>query len=695
MNLNKYMLFKNNELKEKKHSYLANPMNSYLSINDKYNLRKNTDNSYFQSIKNKSSNNNLNYTNQTTNNSYRITSNTSSINKDVKRHNYIIINNNNYKTLNKPMNIKKSPLSFYKDKNSKQTPLNNYIKISSINKINKNRNNNNNKNFKTFKSNEMINQSKNPFSNSNNYNPNIYDSEEIDYINMKLNFKLLEQKISHLNNIILPKDVDSSEYQNLTLNNKNFYKNIIQNASYFGRNELQKFHTDIYLNDNYDQTKLSQTNNIENLTNYILDKKSNEKSNYIYNLKKRQNKNLINRIHNSNYNIYKEHLAFQKDFEYLNNLQYKNGIENGEIKNNVIENKKELNDIYYNTMDNRNEIKPVKNFTKEAYSFNIPSKKFTKKFINNNLNEANNNIKNYSNNISSLSNNTFNINKSDNYKIINLSEIIYNAVNNANNKEKNFKTSDLVVQNVFSYNHHLDNISKIERKEIIDNSKDKEKFDETQKVLVNNDNKEIDENNKNDAKEENYDDESEKEGEKVIKSLLAQVTRNALNKDNIIIILNKEKNETKSFNNNDNTNYILSPNNKDDTDNSSNKNNININNEKKKKVTFDDQLIFINYSEKEKVTKLKIIKGNKTSQFKPKDISEYIKILTSHTTENKIKPILINAQKINYNNIVKKKKSIKSKQNQFLKKNIDYIKLVQKKGSNNSKEMSKKNKLKK
>jgi len=695
MNLNKYMLFKNNVNNEKKHSYLANPMNSYLSINDKYNLRKNTDNSYFQSIKNKSSNNNLNYTNQTTNNSYRITSNTSSINKDVKRHNYIIINNNNYKTLNKPMNIKKSPLSFYKDKNSKQTPLNNYIKISSINKINKNRNNNNNKNFKTFKSNDMINQSKNQFSNSNNYNPNIYDSEEIDYINMKLNFKLLEQKISHLNNIILPKDVDSSEYQNLTLNNKNFYKNIIQNASYFGRNELQKFHTDFYLNDNYDQTKLSQANNIENLTNYILDKKSNEKSNYIYNLKKRQNKNLINRIHNSNYNIYKEHLAFQKDFEYLNNPQYKNGIENDEIKTNVIENKNELNDIYYNTMDNRNEIKPVKNFTKEAYSFNIPSKKFTKKFINNNLNEANNNIKNYSNNISNLSNNTFNINKSDNYKIINLSEIIYNAVNNANNKEKNFKTSDLVVQNVFSYNHHLDNISKIERKEIIDNSKDKEKFDETQKVLVNNDNKEIDENNKNDAKEENYDDESEKEGEKVIKSLLAQVTRNALNKDNIIMILNKEKNETKSYNNNDNTNYILSPNNKDDTDNSSNKNNININNEKKKKVTFDEQLIFINYSEKEKVTKLKIIKGNKTSQFKPKDISEYIKILTSNTTENKIKPILINANKIIYNNIVKKKKSIKSKQNQFLKKNIDYIKLVQKKGSNNSKEIGKKNKLKK
>jgi hypothetical protein len=308
----------------------------------------------------------------------------------------------------------------------------------------------------------------------------------------------------------------------------------------------------------------------------------------------------------------------------------------------------------------------------------------------------NNNIKNNSNNISNLSNNTSNNNKSENYKISNLSEIIYNAVNTANNKGKNFKTSDLIIQKVFSYNHHIDDRIKNEKKESINTSKDKEKVDETGKEIVNNDNKEINKNKNDDIKDDNYDDESEKEGERVINSLLAQVTKNSSDKENILMILNKGKNETKSSNNNNNTNLNLSPNNKEQTDISSNKNNININNNNKKKVTFDEHLIFINYNEKEKVTKFKIIEDNKTSQFKPKDLSEYLKILTSNTTENKIKPILVNVKKINYNNIVKKKKSNKNKQNQFLKRNIDYIKKVQKKGNNNSsKEKVKKNRLKK
>ena len=696
MNLNKYMQFRNNEFHEKKHSYLTTPMNSYLSINDKNILRRNTDNSYYQTINNQSSNNNLNHTNQTTNNSYRIHSNTSSITQDVRRHNNVIFNNYNYKTFNKPLNIKKNPISFYKGKNPKQTPLKKYIKISNINKIN--RNNNNNKNFKTFNSNNIINTSKNQFSNSKNYNSNIYDSEEIDYINMKLNFKLLEQKISHLNNIILPKDVYSSEYQNLSLNNKNIYKNIIPNSFFFDRSAMQKFDTDIYLNENNDQAKFSQYKNFENLKSYILDKKANENSDYIYNLKRRQDKNLINRIHNSNFNIYKEHLAFQKEFEYLNIPQNKNGKENDEIKNNVIENQNELNDIYYNTVDIKNEIIPNKIYTKETYSFNIPSKKYPNRYIsmnNNNLNETIN-TKNFSNNISNLSNNSTSNNKSENYKISNLSEIIYSAENKINNKEKNFRTSDLIIQNVFSYNHHIDDRSKIEKKESINTSKNNEKVDETGKEIVNNDNKEINKNKNDDIKDCNYDDESEKEGERVINSLLAQVTKNSSDKENILMILNKGKNETKSSNNNDNTNLILSPNNKEETDISSNKNNININNKNKKKVTFDDHLIFINYNEKEKVTKFKIIEDKKISQFKPKDISEYLKILTSNTTENKIKPILVNVKKINYNNIVKKKKSNKNKQNQFLKRNIDYIKKVQKKGNNNiSKEKAKKNKLKK
>jgi hypothetical protein len=107
------MQFKNNDFHEKKHSYLTTTMNSFLSINDKYILRKNTDNYYYQIRNNQSSDNNLNYTNETTNNSYRIHSNASSITQDVRRHNNSNINNN-YKTRNKPLNIKKILLLFIK-----------------------------------------------------------------------------------------------------------------------------------------------------------------------------------------------------------------------------------------------------------------------------------------------------------------------------------------------------------------------------------------------------------------------------------------------------------------------------------------------------------------------------------------------------------------------------------------------------
>ena len=111
-----------------------------------------------------------------------------------------------------------------------------------------------------------------------------------------------------------------------------------------------------------------------------------------------------------------------------------------------------------------------------------------------------------------------------------------------------------------------------------------------------------------------------------------------------------------------------------------------------KKVSFDDELIYINYHQDYKVTNLHITDdNNKTIQFKPKDISRYIKKLTND--KNKLKPIIINSTKANYNNIINKikikntkSKINKIKTNQTIQKNKDFIKEVEKR--NNSRERS-------
>ena len=98
---------------------------------------------------------------------------------------------------------------------------------------------------------------------------------------------------------------------------------------------------------------------------------------------------------------------------------------------------------------------------------------------------------------------------------------------------------------------------------------------------------------------------------------------------------------------------------------------------KKKKVTFDDKLIFINYNRKEKVPNLHISDSdNKNIEFKTRDISKYLYILASKTITNNIKPIILNVNKIDYNSIINKEKINKS--NNIIKRNIDFIKLVQK-----------------
>ena len=113
----------------------------------------------------------------------------------------------------------------------------------------------------------------------------------------------------------------------------------------------------------------------------------------------------------------------------------------------------------------------------------------------------------------------------------------------------------------------------------------------------------------------------------------------------------------------------------------------------KKTLTFDDNLIYINYHQDYKVSNLRITDSeNKVIQYTPKDISKYLIKLKSNNF--RLKPIIINSNKIAYNNIINKikikntnSKINKIKTNQTIQKNIDFIKNIQKK--NNSKERSK------
>ena len=175
---------------------------------------------------------------------------------------------------------------------------------------------------------------------------------------------------------------------------------------------------------------------------------------------------------------------------------------------------------------------------------------------------------------------------------------------------------------------------------------------------------------KNKIKEEDSNDENENneedDGDKIINSLLATASQNF-------------KHQKAITNNNTITDFHKSL----MKDNQINKKN-------KKPVTFDNNLIYINYHQDYKVTNLQITdNNNKIIKFKPIDISKYLKKLESNNDQ--LKPIITNSNKTNYINIINKiklkntnSKINKIKANQIIKRNIEYIKEVEKR--NNSKE---------
>ena len=205
-----------------------------------------------------------------------------------------------------------------------------------------------------------------------------------------------------------------------------------------------------------------------------------------------------------------------------------------------------------------------------------------------------------------------------------------------------------------------------------------------------NEEKEIQKNNNTDIKlknetknnkniEKNFEDDNENNEDddgdnKIINSLIATASHNFKN----------EKECENNGNNNSITDF-----------------NKHLEKETQKNITFDNNLIYINYYQDFKVTNLHITDSDdKTINYKPKNISKYLKKLT--TNAYKVKPIIINSNKLNYNNIINKiqihntninMNKIKAKQT--IKKNIDFIKEVQKKNQSKDRTQSKdKNKKK-
>ena len=220
-------------------------------------------------------------------------------------------------------------------------------------------------------------------------------------------------------------------------------------------------------------------------------------------------------------------------------------------------------------------------------------------------------------------------------------------------------------------NFILNNLTEVKRnkkeeKEIQKNNNTDIKLKNKTKDNKNNTEKDFEDDNEN-----NDDDDGDN---KIINSLIATASHNFKN----------EKEKENNGNNNSITDFDK-----------------HLEKETQKNITFDDNVTYINYYQNFKVTNLHITDSDdKTINYKPKNISKYLKKLT--TNEYKVKPIIINSNKLDYINIINKiqihntnTKMNKIKAKQTIKKNIDFIKEVQKKNQSKDRTQSKdKNKKK-
>ena len=466
--------------------------------------------------------------------------------------------------------------------------------------------------------------------------------------------------------------------------------------------------TDIYSNSKlkkFIKKREIDDDNYEEINN--LDKNRKIVKHFIYNLK---NKNNDNKYDNMN----KENI-----------ITNKNNRKNIKRKNKESENLSEIADNLVDILDKKQEKQKDKITDEITYKenellpFKMPDKiKIKNKFF---IPKKRINIKK----AKKILNNNY-INNTE-YSISNLPEIFYKSnkrescENNINNNNKNNKNNELIVEHVFDYNHsdynkikeNNDTINIFNKENILSrntykhnkenrpkkNSKDKKHLYNEEIIVINNNNDRLNSNNSYDKYDE--------EGEKVINSLIAQASQNNQNEEDIknINIIEKDKDNPL----NKIPKNIIIPKNINNEDIHKNlheqiKKNKNLNKKQDKKVSFDENLIYINYNQNNKVINFNVSnQKNKLIQFKPINITKYFKILSSDTEMNKLKPVILNANKINVNNIIneitKKEENKKNKSNNIIslknkitQRNIDFIKIVQERGTvyNVSKEKARK-----
>ena len=588
---------------------------------------------------------------------YFTENNQSQVNRDIYGYNNYIINKNSFNTIN-----------FSGRKNSNQ-------KISSINNFNYtdtpsyltayesssdfNLNNVNNNQY---------------FTNNSINNNNSLNNTDIKFMNMKLNFKILQQKLSHLNDIAISNDKDTF---------KTPYK--------ISNNYINSSH---YNTTNYEKKYPIKVFRSENINNYSKSKKTVKKRKDVNN-KKVNDKNVILK----NFNVMESYILKQNNNKFPLDVKDEKDLINIKIKNK--RDKNYIKDRYY-TNDNsfkkhyQKEESELSQLADNILEINRSSENFDNNYY----------IKDKSIDIPEIQPKNKNIiiknqNKS-NYKYISneLEEISLNKEYINKTQNNNDQNSKLIVEHIFSYNSFENKINIT-----------KENSDKKNDIIKNNNDRNI-----NIVQTNNF----------IINNLTEQKKdkneeKPVIKKTNTDIKLKKEKRDNKKINEKSFEDENVNENNEDDDGDKiinsliatasqnfkkGEGNNININNSitdfdthlkkaTQKNVTFDDNLIYINYYQDFKVTNLHITdEDNKTINFRPKDISKYIKKLTNN--KYNLKPIIINSNKPNYNNIINKIqikntncKINKIKAIQTIKKNIDFIKEVQKRNNSKDKSQSK------
>ena len=591
--------------------------------------------------------------------SYFTETNQSQINGgDIFGYNNYIINKNSFNTINftskKNTNHKNESISNF---NYADTP--NYLTAYESSS-----------NFKL--NNTNINPSQYQMTNPNN-NSNSFNNNDIKYMNMKLNFKILQKKLSHLNDIATTnykvsyktpykKYMNTSSGYSTELSNKNYPIKVFRSEMINNTNKLKKVlkekKNDIYQMIGSQNDLIN--NNMKIMNNHILRQK-------IMNKNKNKNETDLfkNKIINNRYKNY------IKDRYYTNEnsltKHYKNDEnELSQLADNIIElnNSSENLDNNYFIKDKSFEIQNLKtriNDLRKNADIKIKNKnkKNQHKFISNDYGESSSNKEhnqtqnNNNQNFQLIVEHIFSYDSTKNKKSVTEQNSDKGKSNRRNKNNKNInivQTNNFILNNLTEHNKNR----REERKKIENNYTD---------INLKNENSLSNKKKEEDSNDENNE---EDDGDKIINSLLATASQNF-------------KHEKEITNNNPITDFHKSLMKENQ-----------INKKNKKPVTFDDNLIYINYHQDYKVTNLKITNNNnKVIKFKPIDISKYLKKLVSN--DEQLKPIIINSNKAMYNNIINKiklkntnSKINKIKANQIIKRNIEYIKEVEKR--NNSKE---------